>query len=116
MSFAGLLINTVTVYRPTVSYTKGAATKTFVSVATGVKCNIQFSTGVAGYGQGSIQVTTHGQETAEDYWAAFEHGADVQKGDKIVDEDGRSFIIVTAPIDVVGREHHIEAKLALDEQ
>ena len=117
MSLLSLLVNRVTVSRPTVTYVKGVSSKTFTEVTTDLPCSIQYLTG-GGYffGLGSQVPTVSGYETIEGWFGAFEFGADIQKDDKIVDEQSRTFIIKSAPTDVVGRKHHIETQLALQEE
>ena len=110
MSFAGLLINTVTITRPTVAYTKGRPTKTYVAVDIGVPCRIQWVT------KEEINPETRGYVMVGEWNAFFEHNIDpnfLQKDDMIVDERGREFIVQSAPIDVTGMSHHVEAKLEL---
>jgi len=119
MSFLGLLVNTVSIYRPTVTYVKGVATKTYPGTATheSVACSIQFHrAGALGIGGGSQQPTSHGYETIEGWWIGFDYGTDVLKDDKLMDERGRVFIVQTVPVDVTGRQHHIECFLSLQEE
>lgn len=116
MSFKSLLVNTVDVSRPSVTYAKGVPTKTYASVATGVICNIQYLRGgVGGFGFGSQHAAEQGYEIEEGWFAAFEYGANVSKDDMLVDEKGREFIVKSSPQDVVGRKHHIECNLAIVE-
>jgi len=117
VSFLGLLVNSVAVSRPTVAYSKGVATKTYTGVATNLACSIQYLSG-GGYffGLGSQVPTEGGYEVIEGWFGAFEYGANIQKDDKLVDEKSRIFIVKSVPVDVVGREHHIEAQLAIQEE
>ena len=116
MSYDNLLVNKVSVYRPTVSYTKGRSTVTYPSSATSsnVPCNIQYLFG-AGVSGGTREVTAHGFETEGGWWGFFKYGASIQKDDKIVDENSRSFIVLSGPLDVVGRQHHQEVRLSVVE-
>jgi len=116
MSYESLLVNTISVYRPTVSYTKGRSTVTYPTTATAknIHCNIQYVFG-GGVAAGTREVTGHGFETEGGWMGFFMLGANIQKDDKIVDEDGRSFIILSNPLDVVGRGHHMEVRLSVVE-
>lgn len=117
MSFLGLLVNKATILRPAVTYVKGVPTKTYTSVATNLACSIQYlSGGSYFFGLGSQVPTEGGYETIEGWFGAFEYGANIQKDDKLVDEKSRIFIVKSVPVDVVGREHHIEAQLAIQEE
>ena len=110
MSYDELLVNTIEVFRPTVTYVKGVSNKVYPVVATGtnIKCNIQFLS--------SGQVPKeYGYEVEGSWWGFFEYGANVLKDDKIVDEDDREFIVKSMPLDTVGLKHHIEARLAIEE-
>ena len=118
MSFDSLLINIVTITRPTITYSYGVPTKTYTSVATGVKCSIQYRGG-GGFGiggGGALIPTAHGYEVVEGWIAAFKYGIDVNKDDRLTDERGRTFIVKSDPIDVTGRSHHIESQLAIEEE
>ena len=88
MSYDSLLVNTVCVYRPIITYSKGRSTVTYPTTAhcINLPCNIQFvfGSGVAG---GTREVTEHGFETVGGWWGFFKYGANIQKDDKIVDED-----------------------------
>ena len=105
MSYSGLLVNKVSVFRPTVTYLKGRPTKTYAASDTDVPCNIQYITGKA------LTPTVHGYEDVEGWTAFFEFGANIQKDDGLIDEKGREFIIQSVPADVTGREHHMEVRL-----
>jgi len=117
MSFTSLLVNKVSVYRPTTTYTKGVPSKDYPSTATAknVKCNIQAGSQYGIMGQGALVPKIHGYETEELYVVFFEYGSNVQKDDKVIDEKGRTFIVKTMPEDVSGRAHHVEALLGLEE-
>lgn len=116
MSFHSLLVNTVTVSRPSVTYVKGVPTKSYASVVTELICNIQYMRGgVGGFGFGSQHTTEHGYEIEEGWFGAFEYGANVRKDDLLTDEKGREFIVKSSPQDVVGRKHHVECALAIQE-
>ena len=116
MSYDSLLVNTVCVYRPIITYSKGRSTVTYPTTAhcINLPCNIQFvfGSGVAG---GTREVTEHGFETAGGWWGFFKYGANIQKDDKIVDEDGRCFVVLSAPLDIVGKGHHVEVRLSVVE-
>ncbi len=109
MSFIGLLINTVAITRPTATYVKGRSTKTYASVATGVKCRIQWVT------REEIYPKTQGYEYAGEWNVFFAYGVDLLKDDLLVCERGRKFIVQSAPIDVTGMKHHSEVKIELVE-
>jgi hypothetical protein len=112
MSFLGLLINTVSITRPTVAYVKGRSTKTYASVATGIACRIQWVT------REEIYPKVQGYEYAGEWNAFFDYNADssfLQKDDLLIDELGREFIVQSAPIDVTGLRHHVECKLEIQE-
>lgn len=109
MSYLGLLINTVSITRPTVAYTKGRSAKTYASVDTGVKCRIQYISGEDMYPK------VQGYEYASGWNGFFEYGVNLQKDDLIVDERSRSFIVQSNPTDVTGKSHHPEVKLELVE-
>ena len=115
MSFIGLLRNRVTIVRPSVTYTKGVPSKTYSSVDSNVRCSIQY-VGAVVEGFGSQQPTQHGYETSEGWWGAFIFGTDIQMDDRITDDLGRVFIVKSVPLDVAGREHHIECNLALQDE
>ena len=118
MSYSSLLVNTVTVERPTVTKVKGVQTKGYATVSTLTSCNIQYlSFGGMGAGSGAgVGATEHGYETVQSWFGAFEYETDIQKDDKITDELGRVFIVTAAPLDVVGRKHHIECALSIQEE
>ena len=109
MSYSGLLINRATISRPTVTYTKGRAAKTYTSVATDVHCRIQYVTGEDMYPK------AQGYEYASGWNAFFEYGANVRKDDLLTDERSREFIVQSDPTDVTGMSHHPEVKLELVE-
>lgn len=110
MSFSGLLINKVSVVRPTVTYTRGRPSKTYTdTVATGVPCRIQYVT------KEDIYPKDQGYEFASGWNAFFEYGANIRKDDQITDERGRVFIVQSSPTDVTGKSHHPEVKLQLVE-
>ena len=112
VSYSSLLVNTCSVYRPTVTYTKGRANKAYgAAVATGVRCNIQWHSG----GTDTQHAREQGYTVIEGWFGFFEYGVDVQKDDRIVDEKGRSFIVKSVPVDVTGRKHHIESGLEIEE-
>lgn len=109
MSYTGLLVNRVSVNRPSVSYTKGRSKKEYDLEATDVPCNIQYITGKA------LTPTVHGYEDVEGWTCFFEFGANIQKDDSLMDEKGREFIVQSAPADVTGRKHHMEMRLDIQE-
>ncbi len=109
MSFSGLLINTVTVTRPTVIYAKGRSSKSYVFVVTDIPCRIQYVTGEDMYPK------VQGYEYASGWNGFFEYGVNIRKDDQLVDERSREFIVQSDPIDVTGMSHHVEAKLELVE-
>ena len=116
MSYDSLLVNEVDVYRPTVSYVKGRSTVTYPTTATAknIPCNIQFVFG-GGVAAGTREVTGHGFETEGGWIGFFKYGVNIQKDDKIVDENSRCFVILSAPLDVVGKGHHMEVRLSVME-
>ena len=116
MSYDSLLVNAVSVYRPVASYSKGRSTVTYPTTAnySNIPCNIQFVLG-AGVAGGTRDVTEHGFETAGGWWGFFKYGASIQKDDKIVDENGRCFVVLSAPLDIVGKGHHVEVRLSVVE-
>lgn len=109
MSYSGLLVNKVSVFRPTVAYTKGRSTKTYTAGDTDVPCNIQYITGKA------LTPMVQGYENVEGWTCFFEFDADILKDDKLTDEKGREFIVQSAPVDITGRKHHVEARLDIQE-
>lgn len=110
MSYSGLLINRVTINRPSVAYTKGRATKTAPTVIdTDVHCRIQYISGEDMYPK------VQGYEYASGWNGFFEYGVNLQKDDLIVDERSREFVVQSDPQDVTGMSHHVEAKLELQE-
>ena len=113
MSFLGLLINTATIKRPSVAYTKGRPTKTSYAdsteVAIEIACRIQWVT------KEEIYPKAQGYEYAGEWNAFFEHEVDLRKDDFVGDERSRVFVVQSAPIDVTGMSHHVEAKLELVE-
>ncbi len=110
MSFSGLLINTVTITRPSVAYTKGRSAKTYTNVvAEDVHCRIQWVT------KEEINPRTQGYELVGEWNAFFENEVNLRKDDQLTDEIGRVFIAQSAPVDVTGKRHHVEAKLELVE-
>ena len=114
MSYGSLLVNSVSIYRPTATYVKGRSTVTYVVCSVDIKCNIQFVFG-SGVGGGTRDVTEHGFETAGGWWGFFKYGVNIQKDDKIIDENNRCFIILSAPLDIVGKGHHVEVRLSVVE-
>ena len=116
MSYDSLLVNKISVYRPAATYSKGRSTVTYPTTAnySNIACNIQFVFG-SGVGGGTRDVTEHGFETAGGWWGFFMYGANIQKDDKIVDESGRVFILLSAPLDIVGKGHHVEVRLSVVE-
>lgn len=111
MSLEGLLVNSVSVYRPTTTYSKGVPTKSYSGspIVTGMPCNIQYI---------SAAITKQrerefGYVMAEGWYGFFLYGADIKEDDKIVGENGRSFIVKSTRLDTVGHRHHIECKLEL---
>jgi len=111
VSYSGLLINTCSIYRPTVTYTRGRPAKTYAVVATGVKCRIQWHKG----GTDIQSPREQGYEAIAGYFGFFEYGANIQKDDKIIDDRNREFIITSSPIDTAGYYHHVEAALKIQE-
>ena len=113
MSFSGLLINTVTIVRPSVAHTtaaKGRATKVYTdTIAEDVPCRIQWVT------KEEMNPRTQGYEMVGEWNAFFEYDVALRKDDQITDERGRVFIAQSAPIDVTGMSHHVECKLELVE-
>jgi hypothetical protein len=109
MSYSGLLINRVTITRPTATYTKGRSAKAYASVATDVHCRIQYVTGEDMYPK------VQGYEYASGWNGFFEYGVNIRKDDLIVDERSREFVVQSDPQDVTGMSHHVEAKLELQE-
>ena len=110
MSYSGLLINTCSVHRPSVAYTKGRPTKTYAAAhATGVQCRIQWHKG----GTDTQHAREQGFEVIEGWFGFFEYGAPILKDDMIVDDKGREFIIKSVPADVTGMKHHIECGLEI---
>ena len=116
MSYDSLLVNSISVYRPVASYSKGRSTVTYPATAnySNIPCNIQFVLG-AGVAGGTREVTEHGFETAGGWWGFFKYGANILKDDKIIDEDGRCFVVLSVPLDIVGKGHHIEVRLSVVE-
>lgn len=118
MSYLGLLINTCDVIRPTISDDHGTETKDYdrtSPVAEDLVCRIQYFSSMAVEGTGSLEPSIHGYEINEGYFAFFEFGANIQIDDMVVDDKGREFIVVSAPEDVTGMEHHIEVRLSFNE-
>jgi len=111
MSYSALLINIVSIFRPTVTYVKGEPTKTYVPVDTDVPCAIQWHKG----GSDTQQERIQGYETVEGWFGFFEYGLDIRKDDLITDERSREFVVVSTPEDVTGRYHHIEVGLEIVE-
>lgn len=109
MSFSGLLINSVSITRPTVAYTKGRSTKTYTAVVEDVPCRIQWVT------KEEMNPRTQGYEMVGEWNAFFEHGVNLRKDDMLTDERGREFIAQSVPIDVTGMSHHSEVKLEIVE-
>ena len=111
MSYSALLINTVSISRPTVTYVKGEPTKAYAAVDAGVSCAIQWHKG----GSDTQYEKLRGYETVEGWFGFFEYGQDIQKDDRITDERSRLFIVSSSPVDVTGRSHHIEVGLEIQE-
>ena len=111
MSLEGLLVNSVSVYRPTTAYSKGVPTKSYALTASSIPCNIQYISAAAT----KQREREFGYVEAEGWYGFFLYGTDIDEDDKIVDENGRSFIIKTTRSDTVGRKHHIECRLEIQE-
>ena len=112
MSFSSGLVNTVSINRPTTTFgVGGKSVKTYAVVSTGTACNIQSTMSQ----KDNFSRDTGGYEFQSEWMAFFEYGIDIQKDDKIVDERSRTFIVQSAPEDMVGRMHHIEVGLAKEE-
>ena len=109
MSYSGLLINTCSVFRLTVTYTKGRSKKNYAPVPGTLKCRIQWHKG----GTDTQHAREQGYEVIEGWFGFFEYGANLQKDDGIIDERGREFIVKSVPVDVTGMKHHIESGLEI---
>ena len=111
MSYLGLLINTCSISRPSVTYTKGRPSpKVYALVSAGVSCRIQWHKG----GTDTQHPREQGYETMEGYFGFFVYGQDIQQDDRIVDERTRAFIVKSVPPDVTGMSHHIEVGLEIE--
>ena len=119
MSYLSLLINTCDVYRPSVAESYGTQEKTYDTSTPDVEdlmCRIEFFSSQSSRSGGSLSQTIYGQDTVEGWLGFFLFGADIELDDLIIDDKAREFIVTTAPKDVTGMEHHVEAQLGLREE
>ena len=107
MSYNSLLVNKVTISRPTVAYTDGVSTKSYSVISTSTKCNIQWISAAS-----SFDFQNKGFELNEGWVGFFKHAVNLKVDDKLSDEKGRIFIVKTSPEDTTGRKHHVECRLA----
>ena len=107
MSFESLLVNKVTISRPTVAYTDGVSSKAYTVLSTKTKCNIQWTSA-----KSALNSLRKGFELKEGWNAFFKYAVNLKVDDKVEDEKGRTFIVKTDPEDVTGRKHHVEVVLA----
>ena len=107
MSYNSLLVNEVTITRPSVAYTDGVSTKSYTVINTKIKCNIQWISSAS-----SFDLQNKGFELTEGWVGFFKHAVNLRIDDKITDEKGRVFIVKTSPEDITGRKHHVECRLA----
>lgn len=118
MSFVGLLVNTASIDRPSITRVRGVQTKSYDPHIDGVICSIQYRMGggLGSGGYGSLGATEHGYEVYEGWWGIFDMGVDILKDDRLTDERGRVFIVKSDPLDMTGRSHHQECVLAIVEE